>query len=309
MRARGSRERHRATLPAVTSRSEVPSSFRSSSVRPGALALVRLGITETLSRRRLIAYLVRADLKKKGADTLLGNIWWVIDPLLQMAIYWLLIGVILQRDQYEDYPLFIFAAILPWKWLDSTVKDGVRAVTSQERLIKQIYFPKLVLPLAASASGVANFAFGLVPLFVLMFLLYPQRVSWWLLLIPVIGLVQLLFSTGLAILVSGVNVFYRDVGNLSRHLMRFWFYLSPTLYGLDMVAEIADKHPTIGPIVEAWFKLNPMTYILTAYRDVIYYGQAPDWASLLVIAGVSLVILALSILFFKRVEPSFAKVL
>ena len=309
MRARGPRKRRRATLAAVTSRSEVPSSFRSSSVRPGALALVRLGITETLSRRRLIAYLVRADLKKKGADTLLGNIWWVIDPLLQMAIYWLLIGVILQRDQYEDYPLFIFAAILPWKWLDSTVKDGVRAVTSQERLIKQIYFPKLVLPLAASVSGVANFAFGLIPLFALMFLLYPHRVSAWLLLIPVIGLVQLLFSTGLAILVSGVNVFYRDVGNLSRHLMRFWFYLSPTLYGMDMVAQIVDTHPTIGPLVSAWFKLNPMTYILTAYRDVIYYGQAPDWASLLVIAGVSIAILALSILFFKRVEPSFAKVL
>jgi ABC-type polysaccharide/polyol phosphate export permease len=142
-----------------------------------------------------------------------------------------------------------------------------------------------------------------------MFLVYPDRVSWWLLLIPVIGVVQLLFSTGLAILVSGVNVFYRDVGNLSRHLMRFWFYLSPVLYGMDLVARITETHPTIGPLVTAWFRLNPMTYILTAYRDVIYDGQAPDWASLLVIAGVSLVILALSILFFKRVEPSFAKVL
>jgi lipopolysaccharide transport system permease protein/teichoic acid transport system permease protein len=309
MRARGPRDGARATLPAVTSRSEVPSSFRSSSVRPGPLALIRLGITETLARRRLIAYLVRADLKKKGADTLLGNIWWVIDPLLQMAIYWLLVGVILGRGQYEDYALFIFAAILPWKWLDSTVKDGVRAVTGQERLIKQIYFPKLVLPLAASVSGVANFAFGLVPLVALMLLVYPQRLSWWLLLIPVIGVVQLLFSTGLAILVSGVNVFYRDVGNLSRHLMRFWFYLSPVLYGMDMVTRITETHPTIGPLVSAWFRLNPMTYILGAYRDVIYYGTAPDWASLLVIAVVSIVILALSILFFKRVEPSFAKVL
>jgi len=307
--ARGPREGAHATLPAVTSRSEVPSSFRSSSVRPGPLALIRLGITETLSRRRLIAYLVRAGLKKSGADTLLGNLWWILDPLLQMAIYWLLVGVILGRGTYEDYPLFIFAAILPWKWLDSTVKEGVRAVTSQERLIKQIYFPKLVLPLAVSVSGVVNFAFGLVPLVALMLLVYPQRLSWWLLLIPVIGVVQLLFSTGLAILVSGANVFYRDIGNLSRHLMRFWFYLSPTLYGMDTVATIAEKHPTFGPFITAWFRLNPMTYILTAYRDVIYYGRAPDWASLLAVAGISIVILALSVLFFKRVEPSFAKVL
>ena len=251
----------------------MPSSFRSSSVRPGPLALIRLGITETLSRRRLIAYLVRADLKKSGADTLLGNLWWILDPLLQMAIYWLLVGVILARGTYEDYPLFIFAAILPWKWLDSTVKEGVRAVTSQERLIKQIYFPKLVLPLAASMSGVVNFAFGLVPLFALMLLRLPgtacrrgscsSRSSAW---------SSCCSRPGSRSSCPGVNVFYRDVGNLSRHLMRFWFYLSPTLYGMDTVATIAEKHPTFGPFITAWFKLNPMTYILTAYRDVIYYG-------------------------------------
>ena len=120
---------------------------------------------------------------------------------------------------------------------------------------------------------------------------------------------QLLFSTGLAILVSGVNVFYRDVGNLSRHVMRFWFYLSPTLYGMDMVAEIAETHPTIGPLVSAWFKLNPMDLHprRVPRRHLLRHG--PDWASLLVIAVVSIVILALAILLFKRVEPSFAKVL
>ena len=90
-------------------------------------------------------------------------------------------------------------------------------MVSQERLIKQIYFPKLVLPLAASMSGVVSFAFGLIPLFAMMLLLYPHA-SPWLLLIPVIAVVQLLFTTGLAILVSAVNVFYRDIGNLSRHL-------------------------------------------------------------------------------------------
>ena len=309
MRARGRREGHRATLAAVTARSEVPSSFRSSSVRPGPLALIRLGITETLSRRRLIAYLVRADLKKKGADTLLGNVWWVVDPLLQMLVYWLLVGVIFGRGEYPDYPLFIFAAILPWKWFASTISDGVHAVASQERLIKQIYFPKLVLPVAAAMAGVVNFAFGLIPLFALLVILYSSHISPWLLVLPAIAVVQLLFSTGLAIFVSAANVFYRDIGNLSRHVIRFWFYLSPVLYGIDMVNRMAEKNPELEPIVSAWFAFNPMVPILNAYRDVIYYGRAPDWASLLVIAGVSLVILALSTLFFKRAEPSFAKVL
>jgi len=297
---------HRATLPAVTARSEVPSSFRSSSVRPGPLALIRLGITETLSRRRLIAYLVRADLKKHGADTLLGNIWWVIDPLLQMLIYWLLVGVILQRGGAgEDFPLFIFAAILPWKWFDSTIRGGISAVVGQERLIKQIYFPKMVLPIAGSMSGVVNFAFGLIPLAALMLLIYPSRISVWLVLIPVIAAVQLLFTMGFAIFVSAVNVFYRDVGNLARHVLRFWFYLSPALYGVDQVKSIAGDYQIVG----LWFQLNPWTYLFSAYRDVIYEGRPPEWLGLLAITAGSIVLLAFAIWFFKRVEPSFAKVL
>ena len=117
----------------------------------------------------------------------------------------------------------------------------MHAVAGQERLIKQIYFPKLVLPVAAAMSGVANFAFGLIPLLGMMLLLYRDFLSPWMLLIPVIAVVQFLFSLGVAIAVSAVNVFYRDIGNLTRHLMRFWFYLSPTLYGVDAIEEISEQ--------------------------------------------------------------------
>ena len=309
MRARRPGRRPRATLPAVTARSEVPASYRSSSVRPGPLAAIRIGLTETLSRRRLIAYLVRADLRKTGADTLLGNVWWIVDPLLQMLVYYLLVGVILQRNKYDDFPLFIFAAILPWKWFDSTVKSGLHAVVGSERLIKQINFPKLVLPLSAAISEVVNFAFGLIPLTALMLLFYPDRLTWWMLAIPVIGAVQLVFGTAFAIGVSALNVFYRDIGNLARHLMRFWFYLSPTLYGIDQVETITANQPTIGPIIDLWYAINPFTYLLGAYRAVIYEGTAPHWSALLILLGASTVFLALATLLFKRLEPNFAKVL
>src|SRR6187431_3783577 len=102
----------RATLRAVTARSEAPASFRSSGVRPGPLDLIAGGVREVLSRRRLIVYMVRADLKKTGSDTVLGNIWWVVDPLLQMLIYSVLVTLIFDR-KIEDYGLFVFAGILP----------------------------------------------------------------------------------------------------------------------------------------------------------------------------------------------------
>jgi lipopolysaccharide transport system permease protein len=290
---------------AVTARSEVPASFRSSSIRPGPIALVRTGIKETLSRRRLIRYLVRADLKKSGADTLLGNVWWVVDPLLQMLVYYVFVGVILDRGGIDAYPLFIFSAILPWKWFTTTVGDGVSSVTGKERLIKQIYFPKLVLPLAAAGTGVVGFAFGLVPLLLMMLAIWPNHITGFVLLIPLVAVAQFLFSMAVAIAASAANVFYRDIGNLTRHVLRFWFYLSPSLYGMDQVEKFAAKSHAIS----LWFQLNPFTYIFESYRDVIYYGRAPDWGALGVVSLVSLGLIALAILFFKRAEPTFAKVL
>ena len=144
--------------------------------RPGAIELVTSGFREIWSHRRLTRYLVRADLKKHGSDTVLGNVWWVLDPLLQMVVYVVLVSVIF-NVQIDDYPLFVFAAILPWKWFSSAVNDGILSVTSRERIIKQVKFPKIVLPVAATTGGIVSFAFGLIPLVGLMLLFYPDRIS------------------------------------------------------------------------------------------------------------------------------------
>jgi ABC-type polysaccharide/polyol phosphate export permease len=273
-------------------------------VRPGTLGLVRQGVTDVLSRRRLIRYLVQADLKKKGADTILGNVWWIVDPLLQMVVYVVLVSLIFDRQQ-PDYPLFIFAAILPWKWFRTAVHDGVTSVVDQQRLIKQIQFPKLVLPVSSAMSGIANFTFGLVPLAGLMLLFYPDRISIWLLTIPLIAVVQLLFTLPVVIAVSSSNVFYRDIGNLARHALRLWWYLSPGLYGVELIQRLTADYPIVGLLM----LLNPFTTLFTAYRNAIYDGTSPDWASLLILAVVSLVLLVAATLYFKRVEPAFAKVL
>lgn len=296
-----------------TTRGTVPT-FNSSAVRPSPIGLVREAVAELWSRRRLVRYLVQADLKKKGADSLLGNLWWVLDPLLQMLVYVVLVSVIFQRQQ-EAYPLFIFAAILPWKWFTSSIADAITSVSSQDRLIKQVHFPKIVLPTAALAAGIANFAFGLLPLLAVMALWYPQKLSPYLLLIPVIGVVQLVFTAALGYLLAAVNVFYRDVGNLSRHLLRLWFYLSPALYGPVTIANLGERHPELYQLMQ----LNPFFALFTAYRSVIYGVETanggslppttPDWASLGIVLAVSLVLLVLATMAFKRIEPTFAKVL
>lgn len=288
-----------------------PVTYRSSAARPGPVRLVVEGFRDVLSRRRLIRYLVQADVKKKGSDTILGNVWWILDPLLQMLVYVILVSVIFSRGG-PDYALFVFSAILPWKWFVSSVNDAISSVRSQERLIKQLQFPKIVLPVSSTLAGVVGFAFGLIPLAALLVLLFPHRISAYLLLVPVIAVVQLTFTLGVALLVSTANVFVRDVTNIARHALRLWFYLSPGLYSLSLVTEsnIGQEYPALVTLL----RLNPFAILFESYRSVIYGtpdggpATAPDWLALglLLLVSVGLVIVGTAV--FKRLEPTFAKV-
>jgi ABC-type polysaccharide/polyol phosphate export permease len=273
-------------------------------VRPGFLQSLRDTASEIATRRRLILYLVRADLKKRGADTVLGNVWWILDPLLTMLVYVLLISIILRTD-IPAYPLFVFCAILPWKWFSSSVADAVTCITTRERIIKQVNFPKVVLPMAAATGGVASFTFGLIPLFAMLVLLYRDHLTVWVLALPAVAVVQFVFSLGVALLAAAITVFYRDVGNVAGHVLRIWFYLSPALYGADQIARLTADQPAIGVV----YHLNPFATLFESYRDLIYDGHAPDWLALGLVLLASLGLLVVATIVFRRLEPAFAKVI
>lgn len=256
-----------------------------------------------VERRRLIRHLVGADLKRTHADTAIGQLWWLVDPLLQMAIYTVLITIIFDR-RIPDYPLFLFAAILPWKWFSSSLGNASQSVTSRAGLIRQIQFPKIVLPAAAVTSATVSFVVGLGAL-ALVLLLFLHRLDPWILALPLVAAVQLAFTLSLAALVAAVNAFYRDVQNLLRHVLQLWFYLSPSLYAVEFVPE--------GPL-RTIYMLNPFATLLTSYRRIIWGdveggSRAPDFLALGAVLLVSLVLLAVGVYVFKRAEPSFARIL
>ena len=289
--------------------SEAPAAFRNAAARPNPLGLLAEAIRDITSRRRLVRYLVQAEIKKRGANTLLGNVWWGLDPLLLMCVY-VVLGTIIATRDLPDYPLFIFAAILPWKWFTAAVTDATGSVVNQHRLVKQIAFPKIVLPVAATTAGVVGFAFGLIPLAGIM-LLYLDRLSPLILLIPIIAAVQYVFTVAVAVLVAAGNVFFRDLGNVVRHLLRLWWYLSPGLYALSHLEGIALFD---NPVLRFIAHMNPFAVLFEAYRSVIYGTPdgppvAPDWSSLAILLVASTIFLAVSAVVFKRLEPTFAKVL
>jgi ABC-type polysaccharide/polyol phosphate export permease len=294
----------------MSATSEVPAAFRNAAGNRGPLALVREGIADIRSRRRLVRYLVQADVHKRGADTLLGNIWWVLDPLLQMVVYLVFVSIIVPKS-IPDYPLFIFAAILPWKWFSASITDATTSIVRQDQLIKQIQFPKLVLPVAATTAGIVSFAFGTAALGLLM-IFYSDRITLNLLFIPLIAAVQFVFTLGCSFLVAAGNVFFRDLGNVVGHVLRLWWFLSPGLYSLanlDQISVFRD-HRVLATIANA----NPFAILFEAYRTVIYGTvdtppSAPNFVSLAVLLVASLGLVAFSTIVFKRLEPNFAKVI
>ena len=301
----------RATLGPM-SQGEAAVSIRHTSGRLPTLTLLRQGVSEILSRQRLVRYLVQAEMKKRGSDTVLGNLWWILDPILQMLVYVVFISIVARGRAAPDYPLFIFAAIVPWKWYSAVISDATTTVVRQEKLIRQIAFPKLVLPMATTTAGVVGFAWGLLPLLALL-VLHPLRLSPMILWIPLIAAVQYVFTLASAILVSAANVFFRDLGNAVGHALRLWWFLSPGLYSLAALEGLNTFKNT--PWLTFLAGLNPFAVLFEAYRAVIYGSpdgglpHPPDLVSLGFLLLGSTIFLGLCIVFFKRVEPDFAKVL
>ena len=297
--------------------------IRQSPGGPSSLALLRQGITDILSRRRLIRYLTAAEMKKRGSDTILGNLWWILDPLLQLVVYVIFVTIIARRPA-PDYPLFIFASIVPWKWFSSVVQDASTSVLRVGVLIRQIAFPKIVLPLASASAGVVGFLWGLIPLGGLMLVeeftqgtadpTHPHRITVMILWFPVIAAVQFVFTLAVAVLVSAANVFFRDLGNALGHALRLWWFLSPGLFSLQNLENtgFVKSHHFLGTLAG----LNPFAVLFEAYRAVLYgtpdglgKPHPPDVVALFYLLVGSLVFLAVCITLFKRVEPEFAKVL
>jgi lipopolysaccharide transport system permease protein len=267
--------------------------------RPLAAAL-REASTEVRHLRRysaLVRYTVRFSLKLENTGRVFGRLWWLIDPLLTMATYVLLINVVYGAGG-DDYPVFVFTSVIAWKWFSSSVEGSIRLVLGRHWLMKQIPFPRSVLPLSNVLAATVNFGFGMLAV-VLFAIPYGIRPDAALAFLPVVALVQLPLALGLAYVLSALNVLFRDVENLTQHALRLWFYLSPALYTTALVPE------RFRPL----FELNPFAWILPAYHDVVLGHRAPDLVPLAAVFGASLLLLAAGFTYYVRTAPSFVKVM
>jgi lipopolysaccharide transport system permease protein/teichoic acid transport system permease protein len=247
-------------------------------------------------RRHLLGVLVSSQLKRQNRGSLLGYIWWFLDPLMMTAVYYLIIAVLFKRGgSNQPYVLFLVIGLFCFKAFSDSVGQAVTAMQARTSIIRAISFPKAVLPLGGVLANLAYFGFGLVVVVAIAMVYGPQYDTWpsfAYLSLPVVVVVQAAFTAGIALITSVLGVYYTDVRNIVRHILRLWFYLSPGLYSVSLVPErFRDL-----------YMLNPFAGLMESYRAIIMDGELPPMQHLGTAAVVASVTLVAGFLVFLRLE-------
>jgi lipopolysaccharide transport system permease protein len=263
-------------------------------IEPGAAAGMG-ALRDLWHYRELLYFLVWRDLKVRYKQTALGVAWVVMQPLLTTVVFSVFLGLLARvPSDGAPYPVFVFAAMLPWTFFSGAVATSGNSLVGSSHLITKVYFPRVIIPMASVGGRLVDFLVSFVVLALLM-AFYRIAPTWNLLmLVPLVLLVTLL---GLAVgmWASASNVRYRDVAAIMPVLVQLWMFASPVVYPLSMVPE-------------DWrllYSLNPLVGVIAGFRSAVL-GHAFDWGALGFSAAVTLALLAFAALTFRRMEKHFA---
>lgn len=263
-------------------------------------------LRELWQYRELIRNLVVRDLKVRYKNSFLGVAWSWLNPLLMMVVYTIFFTILLRNTNFPHYPVFLLSGLLPWNFFSESLTSATGSIVNNAHLIKKVYFPREVLPMSIVFAGLVNFIVALPVLFAMM-LLFGVRPTPWVLLLPFTILIQVIFTVGLTLILSTLNVFYRDTQFILSVLMLAWFFLTPVFYPIETVPQRATL---LGVTFNArlWlYRLNPMASIIASYRDLLYWGAPTGLDFLLRTAVTSLIVLVVGYLVFLRYSPRFGE--
>ena len=253
-------------------------------------------IREIYAYREMVFSLVKRDLKGRYKGSALGFLWTFLIPLFQLAVYTMVFSVIM-RSGIEDYYLFLFVVLIPWNFLSTSLTGGAGCILAQQDMVKKIYFPREVLPISYVSSQLINMLLSFIVMFVVLlcarYTLNPLAV----LCLPVVMAVEFVLALGLTMLMSAVTVYLRDMEYILGIFAMAWQFLTPVMYSLDQVPEE----------VQWIFSINPMTYVVTAYRDILYFGKTPQMETLLSALLFGIIVLVTGWITFQHLQRHFVE--
>lgn len=258
--------------------------------------LFDLQLKDIWNYRSLLVMLTWREITIRYQQTLLGVMWVIIQPIINIIIYSLVFGILLKAPS-ENYPyiVYLFPALIVWRLMGDGISRGSLSLTNNVRLIEKVYFPRLVIVLASIAASIIDFVFALVVLMVVM-ILYRVGFTWHFLLIPVYTFLAVVTILSVCVWLAPLNIRYRDVTHILPFIVQISMYLSPILYPVTLIPES----------VRWIYSLNPMTTVVQGFRWCLLADTAPpDFAPAAIGFVITVMILVFGLAFFKRSELTF----
>lgn len=244
----------------------------------------------------LLLYRTSAELKREASRAYLGFLWWVLEPVMYMGVFYLVFGVGLRKGG-PDFVVYLLCGLITWKWLDSTVRTGSGVIASSVGLMNQVYLPKIILPSIIILSN--TYKFFIVEALFLIFLIFcgfPANEYWlWL---PLIMLVQFILIVGVTWSVAALVPLIPDFKYVINYGMTLIFFMSGIFFNIN------DLSPEIRDLL-MW---NPVAALIEAYRSVLLYAEPPKMGKLLYVASISVFLATISAICIARLDRYFPRV-
>jgi ABC-2 type transport system permease protein len=213
--------------------------------------------------------LVRKELKVKYKDSALGFLWSLARPLFLLMVYWIIFGKFLKAG-IPDFAFYLFSGLVAWDLFGSTLGAATVSITGNGGLIKKIYFPREILPLAAVGAGLVHFALQLIVLFSVLLAFRFDFFGPNLLLLPIAFVALVMFMTAMSLFLSAANVYLRDIQHLLEVFLLFWFWMTPIVYPINTALNAMSKHHVLGVKLSTIYLLNPMANVVIGFQRAIY---------------------------------------
>jgi ABC-2 type transport system permease protein len=253
-------------------------------------------LKEIYEYRLMVYSLVKRDLRGKYKGSVLGFMWTFVNPLLQLLVYNMVFSIIM-RAGVEKFYLYLFVGLIPWLFFSAAITGGSTCIIAQKDLIKKIRFPREIIPISYVTSQFVNMLLSFIVVIIVSVVSGVKLTVGGILCLPVIMLVEYMMALGIALISSSLTVYFRDLEHILAIVAMAWLYATPICYPVEMVP--AEYLPI--------YNLNPVTPIVNAYRDVLYWGRTPDLRTLLLAVLIGIVTVFLGVIIFGKLQRRFAE--
>ena len=258
-------------------------------------------IKEIFKYRELLKNNVKKEVRGRYKNSILGVMWTFLNPLLQIAVYAMIFPYILKQQQ-PYYLIFVCVGLIPWSFFTTTIIQSTNTIIGNANIVKKVYFPREILPLSVVLSGAINFLIATI--IILAFCIGGGKgITWHIIIFPIILLLQMILQLAISFVLSAVTVYIRDIEHFVQIVLMLMFYATPIVYSTATL----DASTKTAQFMKQIILLNPMTAIIEGYRSIFYTQTLPDFKGIGIWYIISIALLFIGWLIFKKLQKGFAE--